>query len=111
VTTLTKPTKPRNKLEGIAINMYSQIGVPGDWQRTKLANGLDVILQQVDDHRWRLAMARENVYPSVTEVDVCRKYFEVPEAAEEQRSEHQYEHPKTHRVIEYRRVELFWTEA
>ena len=103
--------KPKSKLDSIAVNMYSQVSIPGDWQRTKLANGLDVILQQVEEHRWRLAMARENVFPSDTEVDTCRKCFDVPAAAEEQRSEKQYKHPKTGRVIEYRRVELFWMEA
>ncbi|MBK8772674.1 MAG: hypothetical protein IPM06_19915 [Rhizobiales bacterium] len=108
---LATKAKPKNMLDSIAVGMFSQISIPGEWQRTKLANGLDVILQQVEEHRWRLAMARENVYPSDTEVDVCRNAFDVPSAAEEQRSAHQYRHPKTHRVIEYRRVELFWTEA
>ncbi len=104
-------TKPKTKLDAIAVNMYSEVTKPGEWQRMKLANGLDVILQHVDDGRWRLALARENVYPSDVEVDVCRKSFEVPAAAEEQRSEKKHTHPKTGRVIEYRRVELFWMEA
>ena len=106
----TKP-KPKTKLESIAVDMYSRVDAANEWQRTKLANGLDVILHHVSDRRWRLAIARENVYPSSTEVDVCRVSFDVPEAAEEQRSERKYKHPKTGRVIEYRRVELFWTEA
>ena len=103
--------KAPTKLEMIAMTMYSQVTEPGEWQRMKLANGLDVILQHVNDGRWRLALARENVYPSDVEVDVCRKSFDVPDAAEEQRSEKQHKHPKTGRIIEYRRVELFWMEA
>lgn len=102
-------TKTRTVLESIAMDMYERVA-PGEWCRTKLANGLDIILQRIDDRRWRLALAREGVYPSETEVTTCRRYFDVPDTADEQRSPRQYHHPKTRRVIEYRRVEITWTE-
>jgi len=115
MTTLTqrtpaKPSGSRSKLAAVATNMYSLVTDPGQWTRTKLANGLDIILHRVDDHRWRLALARESVYPSDSEVAIIRDTFDVPEAAEEARSEKQHRHPKTHREINYRRVEITWQE-
>jgi hypothetical protein len=114
--TMTKPTKTakppgdRSKLATVAAIMYSHVTKPKDWDRAKLANGLDIILQRVDEHQWRLAMARESVYPSDIEVEIVRSTFDVPEAAEEARSEKTYTHPKTHRLINYRRVEITWQE-
>ena len=100
----------RSKLAAIATTMYSKAVRPGDWDRTKLANGLDIILHRVDDTRWRLALARVGVYPSDMEVEIIRDTFDVPDAAEEARSEKQHTHPKTGRTITYRRVEITWQE-
>lgn len=100
----------RSRLAAIATTMYSKTTQPGAWDRTKLANGLDIILHHVDEHRWRLAMAREGVYPSELEVSIVRGCFEAPESAEEARSEKTHHHPKTNRPITYRRVEVTWLE-
>lgn len=116
MTTLTRtartaqPSGSRTRLAAIAATMYSNVVRPRDWDRTKLANGLDIILHRVDEHRWRLALAREGVYPSDIEVSIVRGCFDVPEAAEEERSEKQHRHPKTGREINYRRVEITWQE-
>lgn len=98
------------KLASVAAMMYSKVVDVGDWDRFKLTNGLDIILHRVTDSQWRLAMAREGVYPSEVEVELLRTAFDVPEAAEEARSEKSHTHPKTKRQISYRRVELTWQE-
>ena len=105
-----KPSGSRSKLAAIAATMYSNVVRPRAWDRTKLANGLDIILHRVDETRWRLAVARESVYPSPAEVEIIRDTFDVPDAAAEARSEKQYQHPKTQRTITYRRVEITWQE-
>lgn len=105
-----KPSGDRSKLAAIATNMYSIVIDPGQWTRTKLAHGLDIILHRVDEQQWRLAMAREGVYPSDAEVQIVRSVFDVPAAAEEARSEKVHCHPKTRRQINYRRVEITWQE-
>lgn len=113
ITTNPAPAKPsgsRSKLAAVAATMYSNVVQPRAWDRTKLANGLDIILHRVDDTRWRLAVARESVYPSPAEVEIIRDTFDVPDAAEESRSEKLHRHPKTHREITYRRVEITWQE-
>ena len=105
-----RPSGSRSKLTAVAATMYSNVVRPRDWDRTKLQNGLDIILHRVDETRWRLALARESVYPSESEVAIIRDTFDVPDAAEESRSEKQHTHPKTHREITYRRVEITWQE-
>lgn len=105
-----RQAKGSGKLAAVAAMMYSKVIDPGDWDRLKLDHGLDIILHRLDEHQWRLAMAREGVYPSDMEVEIVRTAFDVPEAAEEARSDKQYTHPKTKRVINYRRVEVTWQE-
>lgn len=109
MTTIAK-AKAASKLDQIATTMYSDVNGPGQWTRYKLAHGLDIILHQVDDHRWRLALAREGIYPSDTEIAVCRDSFDVPPAAEESRSQKVHHHPKTRRTIVYHVAELTWLE-
>lgn len=105
-----RQAKGSGKLTEIATTMYSKVIEAGDWDRVKLSHGLDIILHRVDELQWRLAVAREGVYPSDMEVEVVRTAFDVPEAAEEARSEKEYTHPKTKRTIYYRRVEVTWQE-
>lgn len=113
IATAAKPAaRPgdRSKLAAVAVGMYSKVTTPGAWDRAKLANGLDIILHRVDDHRWRLALARESAWPSQVEVETVRTHFDIPAAAEEARSEKEHRHPKTGRMITYRRVEITWQE-
>lgn len=105
-----RQAKGSGKLAEIATTMYSKVIDAGDWDRVKLSHGLDIILHRISDEQWRLAMAREGVYPSDVEVELVRSAFDVPEEAEESHGEKQYTHPKTRRVINYRRVELTWQE-
>lgn len=105
-----RQAKGSGKLAEIAAVMYSKVTDPGDWDRVKLEKGLDIILHRLDEHQWRLALAREDVYPSDMEVEIVRAAFDVPEAADESRSDKQYTHPKTKRTINYRRVEVTWQE-
>lgn len=107
---VTKVASGGTKLASIAAMMYSKVVDVGDWDRFKLVNGLDIILHRVTDTQWRLALAREGVYPSDVEVELLRTAFDAPEAAEEARSDKQHTHPKTGRTITYKRVELTWQE-
>lgn len=109
--TLTKPapSKPA-KLTGIARTMRAKADQPGKWDRVKLAHGLDIILHHLGESQWRLALAREGVYPSEHEVAIVRGAFSVPEAAEEMSSEKAHKHPQTGRTINYHRIEIIWEE-
>lgn len=115
-TTLTRPTRTarpsgdRSRLAAIADKMRRNTVQPGQYDRAKLVNGLDIILHHVGEQRWRLAMAREDAYPSDVEVRIVREVFQAPESADESRSEKQHTHPKTNRQITYRRVEITWKE-
>jgi hypothetical protein len=55
-------------------------------------------------------LGREGVYPSDTEIEICRKAFGVPDAAELARRTAPFRHPKSHRVITYYVAELTWVE-
>jgi hypothetical protein len=99
-----------SRLAVIAATMYRNAAIPGAWDRVALPSGLNIILHRVTDQRWRLALARESVYPSDVEVQVIRAAFAVPVDADETRGEKLHRHPKTGREITYRRIEITWLE-
>ncbi len=98
--------RPGPKLEPLAAQMRERVSAPGKFTRAKLATGLDVILHRTDALRWRLALARENEFPSTEEIEAWRGLFAVPPGAEPHRSYKRYRHPKNGRVILYQVVEL-----
>jgi hypothetical protein len=75
-----------------------------------LVKGLQVVLRW-EDERWRLALGREGVFPSETEVEVCRRAFAVPEGVETARREASWRHPKTLRAVRWQVVEMSWVET
>ena len=104
-------TQP-NKLNRLAGEIRQRLEAKGDAAalHRPLPHGLQVVMQRQDRHRWRLALGREGVYPSDTEVEICRKAFAVPEAAELAKRTARFCHPKSKRVITYYVAELTWVE-
>ncbi len=75
-----------------------------------LPHGLQLVMQRKDRCHWRLALAREGAYPSATEIDLCRRAFAVPDAADLTHRKRVFRHPKSHRRITYFVAELTWIE-
>ena len=95
------------RLAKIASAMVAQVASTGKHAHQRLAHGLELVLQSTEGH-FRLALGREAVYPSDTEVPVCREAFGVPDGAEEGKVLKTRHHPKTGRVIAYHVVEMTW---
>lgn len=96
--------------QALAADLAAQAARPGHYGRVKLSSGLDIILHRIDAHRWRLALAREDGFPSGEEVETWRTLVGAPVSAEPQRTYKQHKHPKTRRPILYQVVELTWRE-
>jgi len=68
-------------LERLANVMRTQIErTPGHkalWRR--LGRGLIVLLERQADGRWRLALGRDDTFPSPQEIQICQRAFRVPE--------------------------------
>jgi hypothetical protein len=101
-----------NRLMTIADDMRDTLETQGDEAalHRPLPHGLQIVMQRRDRHHWRLALGREGIYPSDTEIETCRRAFHVPEAAEIARRTAQYRHPKSGRTITYYVAELTWVE-
>lgn len=98
------------KLAAIAHDMRTLVGQQPGWAQQTLPRGLRIIYQRQPDGRVRLACAREDAYPSDTEIDLVRQAFHVPPSAEPERGEHRWLHPKTKRPVTFYRVQLQWME-
>jgi hypothetical protein len=107
--TTTHPTR----LAALACSLRRRLEGRGDHAALHhpLPQGLQLVMQRQDRNRWRLALGREGVYPSDTEIETCRRAFAVPDAAELTRRTAPYQHPKTQRRITYYIAELTWREA
>ena len=103
-------TNNQGNLVAIANDMRTQVHKPG-WAQQTLPRGLQIIFQRTSDRRLRLALARESIYPSDTEVELVCAAFRVPEGADMQRSQKVWTNPKTGRAILYSRIEIYWTEV
>ena len=99
----------QTRLALLAGEMRDAVESTGRHAHQKLPHGLEIVMQRTDG-RWRLAMAREGVWPSDVEVDICRREFHVPEGSVERRKRHSRRHPKTGRQLFYSVVELCWME-
>ena len=100
-----------SKLAAIAARMRAAVAAqPYGWTRYTLARGLDLVLS----HRaeaWRLALRREEVYPSDQEAAILFRAFGVPEGTEPEKRKQSETHPSTQRRIEWRIVEFNWRET
>jgi hypothetical protein len=77
------PNQRKGALYLIAAEMYrNAVELRQGWCNRILKNGLQMVLQRLDDNQWRLAIARSKVYPSDTEAAICAKAFDVPAGSE-----------------------------
>lgn len=81
------------------------------WVQRSLSGGLEIVLQRRNDGQWRLAIARQGVDPHDGEMEICRRFFQVPDAAEPARTIRASKHPKTGRQITYHVIEVVWVEV
>ena len=100
---------PQTRLSLLAGEMRDAVESTGRHAHQKLPHGLEIVMQRTDG-RWRLAMAREGVWPSDVEVEVCLREFHVPDGSPERRRHHSRRHPKTGRQVVYSVVEVNWME-
>jgi hypothetical protein len=79
----------------------------------KLPEGLALTFVRVPDgcrRRWKLALARENFFPTSEEIEACCLAFQIPLSVMERRSTGFVAHPKSGRRIHVHQVELTWHE-
>jgi hypothetical protein len=104
---------PPSKLQRLADEMITAVRKatgPRAWVQRTLAGGLDLVYSR-DGDQHRLALRREKVPPSPTEVEVCAAAFRVPEGTEP-RSYLSNKTPNLNsgRLVRYQVVELTWRE-
>lgn len=75
----------------------------------RLTRGLEYVIERKDD-AWRLALAREDAYPSGLEVTILRSAFGIPPSIDETTAERERIHGKTGRLIKYYIVEFNWID-
>lgn len=98
------------KLTTIANDLRTLVGIQPGWAQHSLPAGLRIIYQRLEDGVTRLALAREDAYPSTEDVDRARAAFHIPPGIEPHYSEHRWSNPKTKRPVTFYRVELKWME-
>lgn len=98
------------KLATIADDLRTLVGVKPGWAQRSLPAGLRIVYQRLEDGTTRLALAREDTYPSDEDIERARAAFHVPAAAEAHYSDHRWVNPKTNRPVTFYRVELRWME-
>ena len=100
-----------SKLSDIADTMrHSAESRPFGYVRTTLPGGLDIVLSHIEE-KWRLALRREKVFPSDTELRICQPLFGVPEGTDARFRQHSETHPTTNRRITWQIVEFKWIES
>lgn len=101
-----------NHLSEMAREMKRQLGKqPRGWLHQKLHRGLHVILERKDDTEWRLAIAREQVYPGPVEAAVVEQAFELPPGSEPAKKVSYYQDNSTRRRVKYFVLEWMWREV
>lgn len=74
--------KPKPSLTQIARQMRARaLAGPGEPIRQSLSGGLRLTLISRLPDRWQLSLSRPGVEPSPKEVEICRQFFGVPQAA------------------------------
>ena len=111
MTTGTAERKKTSALDVTAAKMRGMLtGTETRFVYQKLARGLEIVLQR-DDHRWRLALGRGDVAPSIDEIDICRAAFGVPVDTEVRNSNKARANPKTSTTTQLYVADMTWTEA
>lgn len=104
---------PRSKLQFIAANMIDGVRTAPTvkaWSKHTLPGGLEMIYSK-DFDQFRLALRREGVPPSATDVNVCAEVFGVPVDTVPNAYIRQEEQLSTGRKARFHVVELVWREA
>lgn len=102
-----------SSLTTFATDLAHRVAADGRHRYTRLPQGLELVMQRIPDgcrRIWRLALAREQEYPSDDEIEGCCAAFDVPDSAAERRLIRCRTHPKTGRRIHYLVVEFTWHE-
>jgi hypothetical protein len=102
----------RSKLQTIADEMRASVARNGTgWTTAILPGGLELVLSRQAGDIWRLALRRERIYPSDTEVSILADVFAVPDGIESaQRRSWQEKHPKSERQVRWCVIEFVWRE-
>lgn len=83
-------------------------------RHARLPQGLEIVMQRAPEscsrRRWRLAIAREQLFPSADEAEACFLAFKVPPSATQRRLVRSRLHPRTGRRIRYHVIEFTWQE-
>ncbi len=74
----------------------------------KLAKGLELVLQRTG-RQYRLALARPDILPSASEIEICAAAFRVPAGAEPHHITKT--RPGKTGLLTYHVAELYWTET
>jgi len=109
-------------LQNIADRMRASIDATGGrgrgtrarrWVTETLPGGLAMVLQREDVAgrlRYRLALRRENVQPSDSDLAICARVFGVPPGWEPFRFRMVRRNVKTHSRMQYEVLEVRWYE-
>jgi hypothetical protein len=98
------------KLATIADEMKTLVGQEPTWAQRSLPAGLRIIYQRHEDGRVRLALAREDAYPSDDDIASALAAFTIPASAEADYGQHRWISPKTNRPVNFYRVQFQWME-
>jgi hypothetical protein len=99
------------KLEMIAARLRTAVAAkPFGWANHTLPGGLDLVLSH-NGEKWRLALRREQVYPSEVEAEILTRVFGVAEGTDPKRRQYCEVHPDTQRRIQWQIIEYNWIEA
>lgn len=101
-------TTAAGRLDAIAAEMRTTLQqTDARFVHRKLVRGLEIVLQRTG-RQYRLALARSDVAPSDSEIEICARAFQLPADVE---PHHTVKHRsgKTGTFTAYV-AELFWTE-
>lgn len=100
-----------SKLATVADDLRTLVGPnkPG-WAQRSLPAGMRIVYQRMEDGMTRLAIAREDAYPSEEDIERTRAAFHIPTAVEPEYSTHDWVNPKTYRPVHFYRVQFKWME-
>lgn len=94
----------------VATDLRALVGAQPGWAQSSLPRGTRIIYQRTEDGLTRLAIAREDAYPDVDELDRLRAAFAIPASIEPDYSEVRSVNAKTNRLVIYYRVQFKWME-
>ena len=98
-----------NRLANIAASMRACVNSGAKFAHHRQAHGLELVLQR-RGRGWRLALGREAVQASETEIRLWRAAFGVPDGSEESSQVKARKMPKTGQTVQFFVTDVTWTE-